>query len=105
MEKYYIISDSFISDVDNEVNELTDLLGVITSDDTIKDFKIEDTDLKIMKSRLSAFRDVKGMIKKASLDTGIDNTLIMTQGERAVFFRLVKFILALRRMVSIFKRK
>ena len=100
------ITDNLIADIDKEIYELDDLLGTITSEDSIKDFEIEDIDLKVMRSRLSAFKDAKRMVEKASFDLGrVDETIVMTNTERKLYFKLIKLIFFYKRILRIFKRK
>ena len=91
--------ESFIQQEIDDLTELTELLGdngTISNEDATND-------ILILKQKMGLFKNIKGMVIKASAGTkDLDTTITMNLEEKKLFIRLVKFIIFIRR---IFKRK
>jgi acetamidase/formamidase len=90
------------TNVDNEIYELSELIDILTDDDSIKDSDNLSLDVKIMKARITAFKDVKNMMVKAAIgNDALDSEKIMTKEELKWFYRLMKIIRFFRKIFRI----
>ena len=88
--------------LDDEIGDLDELIDILSDEDSVTDIEDKNLDVLIMETKRKAFKDAKMMIQKASLKIdGVDNEAIMTSGEKKIFYKLVKFVMFIRR---IFKR-
>jgi len=99
------IKKQILVDIDKEIYSLEELIDIITDTKSVVDFSVDSTDVRVMKSRLSAFKDAKGMIQKLSIDVdGFDNVSIMTDGEKRLYYGLIRTILFFRRLFRMNKK-
>jgi|SaaInlV_120m_DNA_3_1039746.scaffolds.fasta_scaffold04122_6 hypothetical protein len=84
-----------------EIQELQELTELLSDSSTIADADLKG-DIGILTQKMKIYKNVRGMIKKASMGTDdFDAKLIMSLEERELFMKLVKLIIRIRR---IFKR-
>lgn len=94
-----IIVEKFCELVDNEIDELTDIINVLSDEKTFITGDTEAVDIMIMKSRRGSFKTAKGMIMKASLEIdSVDNEKIMTVEEKKMFYKIVRIIMFFRKL-------
>ena len=88
--------------LDKEISDLNEIISIICDEDSLTDSSSLDLDVTIMVNKRNTFVDVKRMVAKASLkiDT-VDNEVIMTTGEKKIFYKLVKVIMFFRRIFRI----
>ena len=93
-----------ISDIDNEIHWMEELSDILNSGEAIISKDGLSDDLNLIKTKMKTYKDVKGMIKKASVGSSeLDTTIIMTADERKVFYKMIKFIMFFRKLFRINK--
>jgi hypothetical protein len=84
-----------------EVEELQELTELLSDSSTIADADLKG-DIGILTQKMKIYKNVRGMIKKASMGSeDFDSKTIMSLEERKLFMKLVRVIIRIRR---IFKR-
>tara|TARA_R110000803_G_scaffold154286_1_gene219058 strand:- start:6886 stop:7158 length:273 start_codon:yes stop_codon:yes gene_type:complete len=84
-----------------EVEELQELTELLSDSSTIADADLKG-DIGILTQKMKIYKNVRGMIKKASIGSeDFDSKTIMSLEERKLFMKLVRVIIRIRR---IFKR-
>jgi hypothetical protein len=84
-----------------EVEELQELTELLSDSSTIADADLKG-DIGILTQKMKIYKNVRGMIKKASMGSeDFDAKTIMSLEERKLFMKLVRVIIRIRR---IFKR-
>lgn len=84
-----------------EIQELQELTDLLSDSSTIADADLKG-DIGILTQKMKIYKNVRGMIKKASMGSDeFDSKIIMNLEERKLFMRLVKLLIRVRR---IFKR-
>ena len=84
-----------------EVEELQELTELLSDSSTIADADLKG-DGGILTQKMKIYKNVRGMIKKASIGSeDFDSKTIMSLEERKLFMKLVRVIIRIRR---IFKR-
>jgi len=87
--------------IETEIQELQELTELLSDSSTIADADLKG-DIGILTQKMKIYKNVRGMIKKASMGTDdFDAKIIMSLEERKLFMKLVKLIIRIRR---IFKR-
>lgn len=93
-------------DIDAEIDDLNEIIDILSDDNSITDSDDIPIDIKIMKTKVSTYSNAKSMIQKASLKVNdLDNEKIMTPREKRLMYRLVRIIRFIRRPLFWFKRK
>ena len=91
-------------DFDKEIDELSELIEILSDSNSITDTDSLNVDIEIMEKRRGAFQDAKMMVYKASLKiTDFDNEKLMTPEEKKWFYKLVRIIRFIRRAYLFFK--
>tara|TARA_R110000822_G_scaffold33947_4_gene96432 strand:- start:2144 stop:2461 length:318 start_codon:yes stop_codon:yes gene_type:complete len=97
--------DLFVDRIDSmiakEIQELQELTELLSDSSTIVDADLKG-DVGILTQKMGIYKNVRGMIKKASLGSDdFDSSVIMNLEERKLFMKIVKLIMRVRRF---FKR-
>jgi len=86
-----------------EIKELQELTELLSDSSTIADADLKG-DVLILTQKMEIFKNVRGMIKKASMGSeDFDAKTIMSLEERKLFMGLVRFVIRIRRIFKIGK--
>lgn len=86
-----------------EIQELQELTELLSDSSTIADADLKG-DIGILTQKMKIYKNVRGMIKKASLGSDeFDSRAIMSLEERKLFMKLIRFIIRVRRIFKISK--
>tara|TARA_R110000772_G_scaffold31949_2_gene78547 strand:- start:4429 stop:4746 length:318 start_codon:yes stop_codon:yes gene_type:complete len=86
-----------------EIGELQELTELLSDSSTIADADLKG-DVLILTQKMEIFKNVRGMIKKASMGSeDFDAKTIMSLEERKLFMKLVRLLIRVRIMFKIGK--
>lgn len=98
-----LLVDRIDSLIVKEIQELQELVELLSDDSTIADADLKG-DIGILTQKMKIYKNVRGMIKKASMGSeDLDTKVIMSLEERKLFMKIVRLMIRIRRIFKISK--
>ena len=93
-EKSKVFEEKLVNELTEDITEYNDIIDILSDKESIVDVKDLSDDVKKMTIKKSSLVDFRNLVIKTSLELdGVDNETILTDTEKAIFYKIVRIVM------------